>query len=93
MAGQAPKILLTGSPGCGKTTAVMRITETLQPAKLAGFYTRQIRQNSKRPGFRWIRLDGEFITRVKKMPPVSIFTIDRDSFDQTVEKIVSVFNL
>jgi nucleoside-triphosphatase len=52
------KILLTGLPGCGKTTAVMRILEKLEGVKAAGFYTEEIRQGDKRKGFRWKRLDG-----------------------------------
>jgi nucleoside-triphosphatase THEP1 len=39
MASGSVKILLTGLPGCGKTTAVMRIVENLDSEKLAGFYT------------------------------------------------------
>ncbi|MCJ7778137.1 MAG: AAA family ATPase, partial [Sedimentisphaerales bacterium] len=52
------KILLTGLPGCGKTTAVMQIIESLKCEKVAGFYTQEIRQSDIRKGFRWTRLDG-----------------------------------
>jgi nucleoside-triphosphatase len=52
------KILLTGLPGCGKTTAVMRICAALKDMRLAGFYTEEIRHNESRMGFRWRRLDG-----------------------------------
>jgi len=50
--------LLTGLPGCGKTTAVMQIIANLDPKKVAGFYTQEIRQNNVRKGFGWKRLDG-----------------------------------
>jgi nucleoside-triphosphatase len=53
-----PKIILTGLPGCGKTTAVMRICDALKGVHLAGFYTEEIRYNETRMGFRWKRLDG-----------------------------------
>ena len=53
------KILLTGLPGCGKTTAVMRILEGLKGVKAAGFYTEEIRKGGRREGFRWKRLDGK----------------------------------
>ena len=58
MPSQLAKILLTGQPGCGKTTAVMKIIDNLDPKKIAGFYTQEIRRNNVRKGFRWKRLDG-----------------------------------
>ena len=52
------KILLTGRPGCGKTTLVKRVV-----AKLAlptcGFYTEEIRKRGERVGFKIVTLDGE----------------------------------
>jgi len=58
MASKSVKILLTGLPGCGKTTAVMQIIANLDPKKVAGFYTQEIRRNNTRKGFSWNRLDG-----------------------------------
>ncbi|MBN2180798.1 MAG: AAA family ATPase [Sedimentisphaerales bacterium] len=52
------KILLTGPPGCGKTTAVMTIIQKLDREKATGFYTQEIRRDNVRKGFSWIRLDG-----------------------------------
>ena len=58
MSSKSAKILLTGQPGCGKTTAIMRIIASLDGGKVAGFYTQEIRENNTRRGFRWKRLDG-----------------------------------
>jgi len=58
MSPSSVKILLTGPPGCGKTTAVIRIVERLDPHKTAGFYTHEIRIDGVRKGFGWKRLDG-----------------------------------
>jgi len=58
MSSKSAKILLTGVPGCGKTTAVMKIIENLSREKVAGFYTQEIRENNKRKGFSWASLDG-----------------------------------
>ena len=58
MSSKSAKILLTGQPGCGKTTAIMRIIASLDGGKVAGFYTQEIRENNHRRGFRWKRLDG-----------------------------------
>ena len=52
------RILLTGRPGCGKTTLIKRIVEDLaRPA--GGFYTEEIREGDRRVGFKLITLDGK----------------------------------
>ena len=58
MSSEPAKILLTGLPGCGKTTAIMEIIAELGCTSVAGFYTEEIRENNNRKGFRWKRLDG-----------------------------------
>lgn len=53
----ALKVLLTGSPGCGKTTLIKRtLAEFRGPA--GGFYTREIRRVQERVGFEIVTLDG-----------------------------------
>lgn len=52
------RILLTGLPGCGKTTAVMKIVSKLKPEKVTGFYTQEIRRDNVRRGFGFKCLDG-----------------------------------
>jgi len=53
-----PKVLLTGRPGCGKTTLIKRVVDHLVlPA--GGFYTEEIRQCSRRVGFKIVTLEGE----------------------------------
>ncbi len=53
-----PKILLTGPPGCGKTTLIRKIVQLLEvPAR--GFYTEEVRgAGGRRTGFDVITLDG-----------------------------------
>jgi len=58
MASKSVKILLTGVPGCGKTTAIIRIAANLKEIKTAGFYTQEIRQGNVRKGFCWKSLPG-----------------------------------
>ena len=58
MSSKSVKILLTGLPGCGKTTAIMNIVASLECEKVAGFYTQEVRENGNRKGFRFKRLDG-----------------------------------
>lgn len=43
--------LLTGPPACGKTTAILRLVERLSDLRLAGFYSREIREGGGRVGF------------------------------------------
>jgi len=51
-------ILLTGRPGCGKTTLIKRVVEELAlPA--GGFYTEEIRQGRERVGFKIITLSSK----------------------------------
>jgi nucleoside-triphosphatase len=54
----APRILVTGPPGVGKTTLVLRVIELLRPMRLSGFYTEEVRGRSGRTGFRIVTLDG-----------------------------------
>lgn len=58
MPSESAKILLTGPPGCGKTTAIMKIVAQLACERAVGFYTQEIRENNTRKGFSWNRLDG-----------------------------------
>ncbi len=51
-------ILLTGLPGVGKTTIVIKIVEMLE-SKCGGFYTKEIRKDNKRIGFKLVTLDGK----------------------------------
>jgi nucleoside-triphosphatase len=51
-------VLLTGRPGCGKTTLIKRVVNKLaQP--VGGFYTEEIRESGERVGFKIVTLDGQ----------------------------------
>jgi nucleoside-triphosphatase len=50
--------LLTGPPGCGKTTVLRRVIELLHDFRLAGFYTEEIRERGRRIGFRAVGLNA-----------------------------------
>ncbi len=53
------RILLTGLPGCGKTTVVRKVADLLRGAA-SGFFTDEIRDdNGRRTGFRVTSLDGK----------------------------------
>jgi len=54
----AKNILLTGPPGVGKTTLIMRVIEKIKNREIGGFYTEEIREKGVRTGFKILTLDG-----------------------------------
>jgi nucleoside-triphosphatase len=51
-------LLITGLPGCGKTTLIRWLAESLTDLRPAGFFTAEIRERGERRGFRLESLDG-----------------------------------
>ncbi|MGD9000692.1 MAG: NTPase [Granulosicoccaceae bacterium] len=52
-------LLLTGTPGIGKTTLVRKVATAMQQYNIAGFYTEEIREGGQRRGFRLVTFSGE----------------------------------
>lgn len=77
-------ILLTGPPGVGKTTVVMRLVESLGDG-VDGFYTRELRESGRRTGFLLKSLDGKegLLAHVdlKYGPKVGRYTVDLEDLD------------
>ncbi len=55
--GVSQKVLLTGRPGCGKTTLIKRVLNEV-PQRFGGFYTEEIRHHGTRVGFKVVALEG-----------------------------------
>jgi len=87
------KILLTGPPGYGKTTAVVKIVGTLDARRIAGFCTEEIRDAGKRRGFGWRRLDGRtgILAHVDIRGPhrVGKYGVDIEGFDRDVVPVLN----
>ncbi len=94
MLSKSVKILLTGLPGCGKTTAVMRIISNLDPKKIAGFHTQEIREDNTRRGFSWTRLDGAtgILANVNTKSPYKVgkYGVDVSGFEKSVVPILDI---
>lgn len=84
----APKLLLTGFPGVGKTTVVTRVLEVLGDRSL-GFYTLEVREKGRRVGFRLVTTwgDEDWLARVGLASP---FRVSRYGVDLTfLEAVVA----
>jgi nucleoside-triphosphatase len=51
-------LFITGPPGCGKTTLLVRLAKHFADLHPAGFYTEEIREAGVRQGFRLVAFDG-----------------------------------
>ncbi len=94
MKSKSAKILLTGLPGCGKTTAVIKIISALNADKVAGFYTQEIREDNTRKGFSWTRLDGATgilaHVNIESSHKVRKYGIDVSGFEKSVVPILDI---
>jgi len=92
----APHILLTGTPGTGKTTAVARVAGRLEERgrDVGGFYTEEIRDAGRRVGFRLVSFDGaeRVMSHVDfpKEQRVSRYGVDVDAVDEFVARTLEV---
>jgi nucleoside-triphosphatase len=79
-------ILITGSPGIGKTTLIKKVYDDLKDLDPVGFYTLEIREGGKRVGFRMISFDGRegILSHVGIKGPnrVSKYGVNVDGFDR-----------
>jgi nucleoside-triphosphatase len=84
-------ILLTGEPGIGKTTLIVRILGVIKHLRTAGFYTHEIRQGGIRKGFELIDLGGRksLLSHVNIKSPYRIgkYGVDIQGFEEFLEAI------
>jgi len=90
----APSILITGSPGSGKSTLVARLIKDVEDAPIAGLSTPEIRRGSARVGFKMIDLatgDEETLASTSGSgPTVGKYRVDVEAIGRMVAKIESL---
>lgn len=84
--------LLTGEPGCGKTTIIKEVLNKLNKSA-GGFYTEEVRTKGLRQGFKIITLDGKSAilahTDVRSPYSVSKYGVDIESMDKVAVSTLS----
>jgi len=83
-------LLLTGSPGCGKTTVLERVVEHLGDYRLAGFLTRELREQGQRVGFEAIGLGGRRVilahVRFRSLVSVGRYGVEPDRLNPVINE-------
>lgn len=86
--GANKNLLLTGVPGVGKTTVVLKVAKLLTGKRVTGFYTEEIREAGVRKGFEVVTLDGQKgpLSHVSFHGPhrVGKYGVDVKGFEATV---------
>jgi nucleoside-triphosphatase THEP1 len=81
-------LLLTGSPGCGKTTVLIRFLERLGGRSIRGFTTAEVREGNRRVGFTIRTLGGRegLLSHIRFGGPhrVSRYGVDVVQFEHLV---------
>ena len=82
---QRKNLLVTGPPGCGKTTLVRKVAHGLPGVPGAGFLTTEIREAGERAGFALVSCDGRRGTlshvRFPGPPRVGRYGVDLPAFE------------
>ncbi len=78
-------ILITGTPGIGKTTLIKKIINSMRLSK-SGFYTGEIREGKERTGFSLTTLDGKESTlasiKIRSPYRVGKYGVNIDSIEK-----------
>ena len=90
-----PRILLiTGTPGSGKTTLIRKLAAGVARYRVAGFYTEEMREAGQRQGFRLVGFQGEtgVIAHVDfdHHQRVSKYGVDVASMDRLADRTLSL---
>ena len=88
---RAPRILITGSPGSGKSTLMAKLIEDVDARRIAGMSAPEVRHGRTRAGFKMIDLasgEEEILASTSgKGPRVSKYHVNVTGVDEIVRKI------
>lgn len=91
MGPQKRKILITGLPGTGKTTLIVKLAQELKALQPVGFFTEEIREGRVRLGFELQSLDGKkgLLSHVRWKSPhrVGKYGVDVPGFEEFLTSI------
>jgi len=84
-------ILITGVPGIGKTTLIMKILEAVKHIGPVGFYTEEIREQGIRTGFSLISTCGDRSilahVNIRSRFKVGRYSVDVAGFEAFIEQL------
>jgi nucleoside-triphosphatase len=87
---QFTTLLLTGSPGCGKTTVLKTAADHLGDCRLAGFLTLEVREHGQRVGFEAVGLGGQHAilahVRYQSLVSVGRYGVEPDRLVPLIEE-------
>jgi nucleoside-triphosphatase len=85
--------LITGKPGCGKTTLVQRLSEKWGRERCCGFYTLERREGRIRSGFMWRTFDGQsgvLADLQSGQPRVGKYRVHLESFERMLTQLRNI---
>jgi len=89
----APAILITGSPGSGKSTLMAHLIDDIGTRQIAGLSTPEVRRRNVRVGFKIIDLatrEEEMLASTSgKGPVIGKYHVDVQAIDRIVAKVES----
>jgi nucleoside-triphosphatase len=89
-------ILITGRPGCGKSSLIEKLIREMRDKKISGLITPEIREGNRRLGFKIIDLNSkeeEILASVdfKSERKVSKYGVNIDGINKIIDKFLETF--